>query len=261
MVASKHNLASTTYGYPTGCLKSLCSLIDEQCAKLHAIKQSVGTAYKGTGYDTRLAKQFGIDAYFQLCGTTSQAFHLLMKLLIATLSVSTQLTNGLTNAPQLRIVGMSLKATLVGKRQHLVVDTRRVAYSQDVDATVNKFLTNPVDSHITLSTHQHLILAAQGFIDSLNKRGCLARSWRTVHHCHILGTQHLVDRLFLCGIEIREAHGLKGKALCFLRGIEKVAKITKSALATHGALKCLEHQAVTCFIKRQLHSYSFVTSQ
>ena len=79
---------------------------------------------------------------------------------IGAAAFATQLAYRLAYAPELRIVGVCFEAAFVGERQHLVVDTRRVANAQHVHTTVDKFLRYPVDSHIALRTYQHLTLSA-----------------------------------------------------------------------------------------------------
>ena len=63
-----------------------------------------------------------------------------MKLLITSFAVGAQVANGFADGPQVRIVRVSLEASLIGKRQHLVVDAGGVANAQYIDATVDEFL-------------------------------------------------------------------------------------------------------------------------
>ena len=255
MVACKHHTRGAAHGNPAGSLQSLCRLVDEQRPKLHAVQQPVGCSRERGGYDTRLAKQLGVDAQLQLGGTALQTFHLLVPAVRA-FALRPQLAHGLAQAPQLRVVGMCLEAPLIGERQHLVVDPCGVAYAQDRDATVNELLGNPVNRHVALGTHQHLTLPLQRLVNGLHERRRLARAWRAMHHHHVFRPQHLVHRLLLCGVEPREAHGRESEMLGFhRRRVEEVAQISQAvALGTHGAVEGLEHQAVGGLVKRQLHT-------
>ncbi len=60
---------------------------------------------------------------------------------------------------------MILETTLVGKGKHLVVDTGRIADTQDIDAAVYQFFRNPVDGSIALGTYQYLRFTVQGLVD------------------------------------------------------------------------------------------------
>ena len=123
---------------------------------------------------------------------------------------------------------MGLKLTLVGERQHLIVDTRGVAYAKDRDAAVDKLLGNPVDSHIALCADHDLILTPQALDNGLDKSGCLASAGRAVDNGHILGAQHLVDSMLLGWIKPWDRDGGEGETLEGKVGIEKVAKIGKT---------------------------------
>ena len=149
---------------------------------------------------------------------------------------------------------MGLEAALVGKRQHLVVDTGGIADTQDIDASVDELFANPVDSHIALRTYQHLTLAHQCLTDSFYQRSGLACTWRSVDDGHILGTQHFVDSLLLSGIQIREVHGLEDKGLGFLVRIKQVAQIGQTALAPHGPVQGVHHHPIAGLVERQLHT-------
>ena len=131
VVASQDDAPCTADGDPAGSLKGLSSLVDEEGAKLHAVEQSVGGAHQCAGNDTRLAKEFGIDAYLEFSGATLQAVHLLVPVVCA-LALTAQLAYVLADGPQLGIVRMGLETALIGERQHLVVDTHRITYTQDV---------------------------------------------------------------------------------------------------------------------------------
>ena len=110
-----------------------------------------------------------------------------MEFLVTPLAVTAQVTNSFTDGPQVWIVWVCFEASLIGERQHLVIDTRGVAYAQHIDAAVYEFLRYPVDSHITLCTYQYLTLAHQCFTDGLHQCGGLACSWGTMDDSNILG--------------------------------------------------------------------------
>ena len=129
-----------------------------------------------------------------------------MEFLVTPFTVTPQVTDSLTDGPEQFVVRMRLKPSFVGEGEHLIIYSRRITYTQHVDATVDEFLGYPVDSHITLSTYQHLVLATQCLIDSLNECRCLTCSRGTVNDGHILSPQHLVYRILLSLIEIREVH-------------------------------------------------------
>ena len=82
---------------------------------------------------------------------------------------------------------MRLEATFVGKRQHFVVYSGRVAYSKHGNAAVDKFFGNPVDGHVRLGADQYLRLAHQRFVDGLNEGGGLAGAGRSVNNHHVFG--------------------------------------------------------------------------
>ena len=150
---------------------------------------------------------------------------------------------------------MRLEAPLVGKREHLIVHTGRIADAEHIDAAINQFLGDPIDSHIALGTDQHLTLAAQRLVDGFDKGGGLARAWRAVHHSHILRPQHLVDGLFLRRIQIREMHRGEREGLCLLLRIEEIAQIAESALPLDGAIEGVEHRLVARLVEEELHAY------
>ena len=159
IIASQDDARHLADGYPAGGLKGLGCLVDEECPELHPLQQTVGTAHQRTGHDTCLAKQLGVDAYLYLGSTALQTVHLLMEAAVATMAFLPHLANGLSDGPQLRIVGMRLEAPLVGERQHLVVDACGIADAQDVHPTVHQLFRYPVYRHVTLRTNQHLWLA------------------------------------------------------------------------------------------------------
>ena len=129
MVAGQHHSRNSSQGNPAGSFKGLGGLVDKQRTELLAVQKAIGRAYERGGNDTSLTKQLTIDAYLQFRGAALQTFQLLMELLITPSPMVAQVADSLADSPQMRIVGMSLKATLIGKRQHLVVHTRRITYS------------------------------------------------------------------------------------------------------------------------------------
>ena len=46
-----------------------------------------------------------------------------------------------------------------------------------------------------------------------------------MHHFHVFGLQHLVDRFLLRGVEPRETHGGEGEPLGGLVAVEEVAQV------------------------------------
>ena len=129
-----------------------------------------------------------------------------MEFLVTPFTVTSQITDSLTDGPEQFVVGMTLETSFVGKGEHLIIYSRRITDTQHVDATIDEFLGDPVDRHITLSTYQHLVLATQCLIDSLNECRCLTCSRGTVNDGHIFCPKHLVYRILLSLIEIREVH-------------------------------------------------------
>ena len=126
MIARQNHTGDTSDRYPTGCLKSLCSLVNKDSTKLLAVKQAACRADKRRGDDTSLTEEVGIDAHLQLGGTTLQSFQFLMIPFVASLAMGTELSDSLTNSPQQFIIGMCLETPFIGKRQHLIVNTRRI---------------------------------------------------------------------------------------------------------------------------------------
>ena len=150
---------------------------------------------------------------------------------------------------------MGLETALIGEREHLVVDTGGIADAEHVDATVYELLGNPVDSHVTLRTDQHLTLPPQRLIDGLHEGRCLTRAWRTVNHRHVLCLQHFVDGLFLCGIQIRKSHGREAERLGLLAGIEEVSQITQPPLGLHHTVERFEHRLIARLVEEQLDAH------
>ena len=69
---------------------------------------------------------------------------------------------------------------------------------------------------------------------------------------HILGSQHLVDSMLLCGVQIRKAHVGKREGLGLLLGIEKVAQIGQTPFGAHCPVECFEHQAIGGLVEEEL---------
>ena len=168
--------------------------------------------------------------------------------------MTAQLTDGFANSPQLRIVGVCLEATLIGKGEHLVVDLRRITDTQHIDAAIHQLLRYPVDSHIALCTYQHLILTHQRLTDSFYQRGGLTRSRGTMNNGYVLGAQHHIDCLLLRGIQIREVNGWKAEGLWLLTTVEQVAQIAQTTLTLDSTVERLHHQSVAGLIERKLYT-------
>ena len=104
------------------------------------MEQAVGAAHKCGCYDSCLTEEFGVDSYLNLCGTTLQPLNLLVETVIATMAMVAHFAYCLAQLPQVGIVGMCLKAALIGKTEHLVVDATWVADAQNVNSAVDKLL-------------------------------------------------------------------------------------------------------------------------
>ena len=115
MVTGENHAGSTADGNPACCLKSLCCLINEQRMILLSFKQTVCRTGECRGDDTCLAKQFGIDTDFNLRRPTLQALQFQVILVVATLSVGSQLPDGLSDGPEHLIVGMGLETAFISE--------------------------------------------------------------------------------------------------------------------------------------------------
>ena len=185
-----------------------------------------------------------------------QAVEFIVIAVVATLSFALHFAYGLAKCPQAGIVGVRLKAAFVGEREHLVVHFRGIAYAQHIHATVHQSLANPVNSHIALRAHHHLIFTAQRLENSLHQRGGFAGAWRAMHNRHIFSQQHLVHGVLLRGVEPWETHRGKGEFLRFGRVVEDVAQMRQAvALGTHHTLQRVHHQAIGGFVERELHAH------
>lgn len=87
MVACQNHPAGSSHRNPAGCFQSLGSLVDKEGTELHSLQQSVGRTYQGAGNDTRLAKEFCVDADFYFGSTALQPLNLLMIVLASFLPV------------------------------------------------------------------------------------------------------------------------------------------------------------------------------
>ena len=115
MITRKDDSRCSTNGYPAGCFKGLCSLIDEQSGELLTLHYPIVSTNEGGSNDTCLSKQLGIDAYLKLRSTALQSVHLLMIAFRTFLSVVPQFSNSLPNRPQLWVVWMRFKLPFVCK--------------------------------------------------------------------------------------------------------------------------------------------------
>ena len=152
VVAGEDDAGHPTDGDPAGRFEGLCRLVDEEGAEFLAFEQAVGRTHEGTGDDTGLAEELGIDADLQFGGPFFEAFEFLVVAVAAPFTVGAEVANGLADAPKEGIVGVCLKAPLVGEGEHLIVDAGRVADAENVDATVDEFFRDPVDGHVALGT-------------------------------------------------------------------------------------------------------------
>ena len=144
----------------------------------------------------------------------------------------------------------------VSERQHLVVHLHGVAYAQHVDAAVNEPFANPVNRHVALRAHKHLVLAAQRLVDGLHEGCRLARARRSVYDGHVLGAEYVVHRLFLRRVKPGEAYGVKRECLGLLPRAEQVAQVGQSvAFGVDDTVQGFEHQLVSGFVEEQLHAH------
>ena len=261
MVAGKNHARGLADGNPAGGFEGLGSLIYKQGAEFHPLQQSVRGAHQRTGDDAGLAEEFALYADFKFRGALLQPFHLLVIFVVTAFPARPQFAECLAGSPQLRIVGMRLKPPFVGEGEHLVVDARGVADAEHGNTTVEQFLTDPIHRHVTLGTHQHLTLAHECLVDGLYECGGLARSRRSVHNHHVLGSQHAVHGLLLRLVQIGEREGREGERLRLdvaRTRIEQVAQIGQPvAVGFHHAVERVEHHLVTGLVERQLHAHLF----
>ena len=255
VVPGKYHTAGTADGNPAGRLERLGRLVDEQGAELVTVEQLVARPDEGRSDDTCLPENVGVDAHLEFYSHLLEALNLLVETLATLAATASHLAHSAPHLPQLGIVRMVGKAVLIGETQHLVVDAGGIAQPQHRDTAVHQFLADPVQGGIALGTHQHLGLALEGLVDGLDQRRRLARARRTVQHTHVLGPQHIVDGTFLARVEPREPHRVKGERPCRLVAVEQVAQVGQPrTLGIHDALQGVEHEAVTCLVKEQLHT-------
>ena len=254
MVAGEDDAGGAADGNPASGLEGLGGLVDEEGAELHSFKQSRAGADEGAGDDAGLSEDVAADADGEFGLAALQSLQFLVAGCAAAL-VGPHLADGLAYGPELRIVGMGLEAPLIGEAQHLVVDARWIADAQHVDATVDELFANPVDGGVALCAHQHLALAHQHLVDGLHEGRCLARSWWSVHHFHVLGLQHFVDGLLLRGVEPGEAHRLERELSRRLVAVEEVAQVGQTVvLGMDDAVEGIEHHAVGGLVEEKLHA-------
>ena len=217
-------------------------------------QEFVGRANQGASHHTCLVKELGVDGHFNLAGSVAQTCYLLMHV-VATLAVLLDLADGLADAPQFRIFGMTLKLALVGEREHLVVHSRGVANAKDGHTMIHEFFANPIDRHVALSAHEHLCFTMQRLVDGFNQCGCLSCSGRSMHHFHILCPQHLVHCLFLCLVQPRECDGREGALLWFQLSCKDILQVCQTiVLRIDSIIKCMKHSLIRCFIKVKLQA-------
>ena len=101
---------------------------------------------------------------------------------------------------------MALKPPFVSGRQHFVVYPCRIADTEHCYSPVYQFLTNPIDSGITLRADKHLRFPVQRFVNGFDKRSRLPGSRRTVYDGDVTRAEHLVDGCFLRIVQPREAY-------------------------------------------------------
>ena len=80
MVARKDNSSGSPHRNPGCGFESLSRLIDEERGEFLAVKQAACAPCECGGYDMCVVEKVVVDAYFQLCGSSTQAVHLLMPL-------------------------------------------------------------------------------------------------------------------------------------------------------------------------------------
>ena len=178
-----------------------------------------------------------------------------MVFVVAPFAMGTEIADSLADGPKQLVVGMSLEAPFVGEGEHLVVDTRRIADAQDIDATIDKFFGDPVNGHIALCADKHLVLASKCLINGLDEGGGLASTWGTVDDGHILRLQDLIDGLLLGTVQISEVHRREAEGLCRLMRIKQISQITEPSFCPHHTVKGLKHHLITRLIEEQLDAH------
>ena len=118
----------------------------------------------------------------------------------APFAVGAEVANGLADAPKEGVVGVCLKAPLVGEGEHLIVDAGGVADAEDVDTAVDEFFRDPIDGHVALGTDQDLVFAAEGFVDGLDEGRGLAGAGRAMDDGDVFGAENFIHRILLGAI-------------------------------------------------------------
>ena len=253
MVARQHYPSGTPNGYPACGLEGLGGFVDEESGKPHAIEQTRRAAYEGRGYDMCGVEEVLVDAYLKLRGAGAETIHLLMPLVGAAALGGAKLPDGLADAPEVGIVGMRFKPTLIREGKHLIVDARGVAETQYVDSPIDKALAYPVDGHVALGAHEHLRFAPKGLGDGFDECCGLASARRTMDNGDILRAQHLVDGRLLGRVEIGKTEGRERELPYLAARIDEVAELGETSFGLDGAVEGLEHGAVGGFVERQHH--------
>ena len=149
---------------------------------------------------------------------------------------------------------MTFEAPFVGERKHFVVHPGRITDAQNRYTAVNQFFGNPVDSHITLCTDEHLTFPMECFVDSLYQRSCFSSSRRSVDNCYVFGAQHQIDGGFLARVQPGKAYGLKSIVAGWLCAVKDFTQFGQSAgFGPKYPVECFEHQFVGCFVQIKLH--------
>ena len=102
MIACQYYTVGFANSYPTGGFQGLGSFINKKCTEVTPVQYTVIAADKGGSYDMGIVKKIGIDLYFQLCGTITQATHTIagaFTFLITAPMFATHFTHGFTDTP------------------------------------------------------------------------------------------------------------------------------------------------------------------
>ena len=142
----------------------------------------------------------GVDTDLQFGGPFFEAFQFLVVAVAAPFAVGAEVANGLADGPEEGVVGVCLKAPLVGEGEHLIVDAGGVADAEDVDTTVDEFFRDPVDGHVALGTDQDLVFAAEGLVDGLDEGRGLAGAGRAMDNGNVFGAEDFIHRILLGAI-------------------------------------------------------------
>ena len=102
MITCQYYTVGLADGYPASSLQGLGGFINKECTEAAPIQYAVIAADKGGGYDMGTVEKIGIDLYFQLCGTITQATHTIagaFTLLIAASMLSAHFTHRFADTP------------------------------------------------------------------------------------------------------------------------------------------------------------------